>query len=116
MVHARELVEGYSRSNCEVAARTAQRVGLGHGVVAGLTDVYEHGDGSGGARHLHGDAIALSVRLAQVVVVASLFHGLGGIDVALEALRRRAGATLDPDLVNVVRDQPRRILDVPWCR
>jgi hypothetical protein len=49
---------GYSRSNCEVAARTAARVGLGGGVVAGLTDIYEHWDGKGGARRLRGESIA----------------------------------------------------------
>jgi HD-GYP domain-containing protein (c-di-GMP phosphodiesterase class II) len=111
-VRGRELVQGYSRANCEVAARTAERVGLSRGVVAGLTDVYEHWDGNGGARHLRGDAIALAARIAQVAVVASLFHGLGGIDVALEALRRRAGATLDPELVAVIRGKEARVLGV----
>jgi hypothetical protein len=40
-------VAGYSQANCEVAARTAERVGLGEGVVAGLLDVYEQWDGQG---------------------------------------------------------------------
>src|SRR3981081_2882718 len=102
-VHARDIVQGYSRANCEVAARTAERVGLGPGVVTGLTDVYEHWDGKGGARQLRGDAIALAARIAQVAVVAALFHGLGGVDVALEALRLRAVASIDPNLVDVLR-------------
>jgi hypothetical protein len=38
-VKARAVVQGYSRANCEVAARTAERVGLGPGVVDGLLDV-----------------------------------------------------------------------------
>jgi hypothetical protein len=33
-VRAREIVRGYSRSNCEVAAQTAGRIGLGEGVRA----------------------------------------------------------------------------------
>jgi hypothetical protein len=34
-VRSTQIVQGYSRANCEVAARTAERVGLGRGVVAG---------------------------------------------------------------------------------
>src|SRR6202165_1311495 len=64
-LHADEIVQGYSRANCEVAARTAERVGLSRGVVAGLTDVYEQWDGKGGARRLRGDSIALTARIAQ---------------------------------------------------
>src|SRR5438067_1939595 len=56
--------------------------------------------------------IGLAARIAQVAIVASLFYGLGGLDVALEALRRRAGATLDPHLVDVMRQQGKRILGV----
>src|ERR1700730_17457283 len=36
-VHASDLGQGYSRANCEVASRTAERLGLGRGVVAWLT-------------------------------------------------------------------------------
>jgi HD-GYP domain-containing protein (c-di-GMP phosphodiesterase class II) len=112
VVRSRDLVQGYSRANCEVAAHTAERVGLGRGVVAGLTDIYERWDGNGGARHLRGEAIALAARIAQVGVVASLFYGLGGVEGAVEALRRRAGSALDPRRVEIVHGQPRRILDV----
>jgi hypothetical protein len=38
-VRARHVVQGYSLANCEVAARTADRLGLGEGVRAGLSDV-----------------------------------------------------------------------------
>jgi HD-GYP domain-containing protein (c-di-GMP phosphodiesterase class II) len=87
-VHPRWLVDGYSRANCEVAARTAERVGLGAGVTEGLTDIYEQWDGDGGPRRLRGEAIALPARIAQVAATAAL-HGLEGV-------RRRAGGALDP--------------------
>jgi putative nucleotidyltransferase with HDIG domain len=96
---ARTVVEGYSRANCEVAARTAERVGLGAEVVAGLLDVYEQWDGKGGPRRVSGDAIAAPARVAQVAATAALFHGAGGRDAALAALRARSGRALDPGLV-----------------
>lgn len=111
-VRGSDIVQGYSRANCEVAARTAERVGLGRGVAAGLTDIYEHWDGKGGPRRLRGDSIALAARIAQVAVVAALFHGVGGVEMALEAVRRRAGAALDPDLAEILQGQGKRILGV----
>lgn len=111
-VRARDVVRGYSRANCEVAARTAERVGLRAGVAAGLTDIYEQWDGKGGPRGLSGDAIALPARIAQVAVTAALFHRIGGLSVALEAVRRRAGGALDPRLADVLRTQGSRVLGV----
>jgi putative nucleotidyltransferase with HDIG domain len=95
------IVRGYSRANCEVAARTAERVGLGPGVVAGLLDVYEQWNGKGGPRRLRAEAIAEPARIAQVAATAALFHGVGGRTTAVEALRRRAGRALDPRLAEL---------------
>jgi HD-GYP domain-containing protein (c-di-GMP phosphodiesterase class II) len=101
-VRARQIVQGYSRANCEVAAHTAERIGLGPGVVTGLLDVYEQWDGKGGPRRLRGAAIAQSARIVQVAATAALFHGVGGRAAAVEALRRRAGRALDPALVELL--------------
>lgn len=75
VVRAREIVRAYSRANCEVAARTAERAGLGPGVTAGLLDIYEQWDGRGGPRGLRGEEIAQSARIAQVAATAVLFTG-----------------------------------------
>lgn len=109
-VRSRQIVQGYSSSNCEVAARTAERVGLGPGVAASLTDVYEQWDGKGGARGLRGEAIALPARIAQVAVVAALFHRLGGREAAVDAVRRRRAAALDPALSDLLVRRPGAIL------
>jgi HD-GYP domain-containing protein (c-di-GMP phosphodiesterase class II) len=109
-VRARELVRGYSRANCEVAARMAERLGLGAGVQAGLTDVYEQWDGRGGPRAVGGEAIAQAARIAQVASTAALFHREGGAEAAVEAVRRRAGAALDPALAEILVRHRRRIL------
>jgi putative nucleotidyltransferase with HDIG domain len=94
--HSRQIVEGYSRANCEVAALTARRVGLGEGVSQGLHDVYETWNGRGGPRGVAGEEIALEARLAQVAAVGGLFDVVGGVDAAVGAVSARAGKSLDP--------------------
>jgi HD-GYP domain-containing protein (c-di-GMP phosphodiesterase class II)/DNA-binding CsgD family transcriptional regulator len=98
VVHSRAIRDGYSRANCEVGARTALRLGLGEGVERGLGEIFEQWDGKGVPRGLRGEAIALPARFAQVAEAAALFSRLGGSDVAIAVLRRRAGRTLDPVL------------------
>jgi HD-GYP domain-containing protein (c-di-GMP phosphodiesterase class II) len=110
-LRGREIVQGYSRANCEVAAHTAERVGLGPGVIGGLLDVYEQWNGKGGPRRLRGEAIAEPARVAQVAATAALFHGVGGREAAIEALRRRAGGTLDPRLVELATGSVLAVLD-----
>lgn len=109
---SREIVRGYSRSNCEVAARTAERVGLGAGVRAGLLQVYEQWNGKGGPNEIAGESIALTSRIAQVALTVSLFHALGGPDAAVEAVRRRAGKALDPQLAALVSKHARRVTGI----
>jgi HD-GYP domain-containing protein (c-di-GMP phosphodiesterase class II) len=89
-VHPRAMVDGYTRANCEVAARTAERCGLGTGVATGLTDIYEQWDGDGGPRRVRGEDIALPARIAQVAATAALY--------GVATVRRRAGSALDPAL------------------
>jgi hypothetical protein len=95
---ARPLVAGYSRANCEVAARTAARVGLGPGIERGLLDIYEQWDGKGGPRRVRGEAIAETARIAQVACMAALFDRIGGVTAAASAVSRRAGRALDPSV------------------
>ena len=108
---SRQIVAGYSRANCEVAALTGRRLGLGAGVEAGLLAVYEQVDGRGGPRGLRGHAIPLAARIAQVAVYASLFDRLGGAELAVTTLRRRAGRSLDADLVEAFCARADALLD-----
>jgi HD-GYP domain-containing protein (c-di-GMP phosphodiesterase class II) len=111
-IRAREIILGYSRSNCEVAALTAERVGLSEGVRGALLVVYEQWNGKGGPGGVGGEAIALPARVAQVAVTASLFHSLGGRDAAIVAVRRRAGTSLDPRLAELLWKKADRVLGV----
>src|SRR5581483_3781787 len=106
------IVRGYSAANCEVAASTAQRSGLSEAIRLALLDVYEQWNGKGGPKGSRGEAIAPPARIAQVAITAALFHTLGGLDAAVDVLRRRAGGLLDPDLSAVVLGAPDRFLGV----
>ncbi|MEA2450989.1 MAG: hypothetical protein QOG63_2921 [Thermoleophilaceae bacterium] len=97
---AKRITDGYSRANCEVAAHTAQRVGLGAGVVEALGQTFEWWNGKGAPLGLRGEEIALPARVAQVAGHAALFDRLGGPELAVETVRRRAGTSLDPALAD----------------
>ena len=86
------------RSNCEVADHMARRLGLGPGVQRGLNEIYERWDGKGYPRKLSGEEITLPARFAQVASQAVLFGRLGGPDLAVEVVGRRAGTALDPSI------------------
>lgn len=94
----RQIVEGYSRANCEVAALTARRIGLGSGVEDALGDMFESWNGSGAPRGLGGESIALPARVARVAAEAALFDRIGGPELAVEAVEQRCGKSLDPDV------------------
>jgi HD-GYP domain-containing protein (c-di-GMP phosphodiesterase class II) len=109
-LRARQITAGYSQANCEVAARTAQRAGLGPGVQRGLTDIYEAWNGKGGPRGAVTDAIALPARVAQVAATAALFDRVGGPLLAVETISRRSGRSLDPSLAAELCSRAQRIL------
>jgi HD-GYP domain-containing protein (c-di-GMP phosphodiesterase class II) len=88
--------EALSRANCEVATRIADRLGLDPGVQVGLNHIYERWDGKGQPGRLRHEEIALPARFAQVAGQAVLFDLLGGAELAVETVRRRAGRVLDP--------------------
>jgi HD-GYP domain-containing protein (c-di-GMP phosphodiesterase class II) len=96
---AKGITHGYAEANCEAAALTARRLGLGPGVERCLGTVFEQVDGRGAPHGLRGEDIPLATRIAQVAVCASLFDRAGGADAALATVRRRAGASLDGDVV-----------------
>jgi HD-GYP domain-containing protein (c-di-GMP phosphodiesterase class II) len=81
-------------------------------VRAGLLQVYEQWNGKGGPNEIAGESIALTSRIAQVALTVSLFHALGGPDAAVEAVRRRAGKALDPQLAALVSKHARRVTGI----
>src|SRR5689334_13923739 len=97
---AGQITRGFTVANCEVAALTARRVGLGPGVEGGLREIFESWNGKGAPQGLRGDAIALPARIAQVAGQAALFDRIGGIDASMAAVSERAGVSLDPTVAD----------------
>jgi HD-GYP domain-containing protein (c-di-GMP phosphodiesterase class II) len=86
--------------HCEVAARLAERLGLGAAVMRDLGQSEERWDGRGYPNHLKGEAIDPVVRLVNfardVVVLTAGF----GEEAALAKVRARKGGAYDPHLVD----------------
>ncbi len=85
-------------ATCEVAATMANRLGLAPEVRSGLFDVFERWDGKGTPRGLAGEDVTRAARIAQVATSAVAFDRLGGVDLAVDVVRHRAGRMLDPEV------------------
>jgi HD-GYP domain-containing protein (c-di-GMP phosphodiesterase class II) len=93
----RAFGKAHDQASCEVARTVSRRIGLPDTVGNSLYDIHEWWNG-GGARSLRGEQIARPARIARVATEASELLSLGARDVA-DALRQRAGKTLDPAVV-----------------
>jgi HD-GYP domain-containing protein (c-di-GMP phosphodiesterase class II) len=107
---AGRITAGYTAANCEVASLTARRLGLGMEVERSLAAVFEQVNGRGAPRGLARDEIPPATRIAQVAVCASLFDRMGGVDLAVRSLRRRAGRSLDADVIAALCDRAPALL------
>jgi HD-GYP domain-containing protein (c-di-GMP phosphodiesterase class II) len=94
-----EFGRNFDTGSCEVASNTAKRVGLGDGVQRALREAVEWWNGEGPPQGLRGEEIALPARIARAAADAARFDHIGDRDAAVEALRRRSGTILDPELV-----------------
>lgn len=99
LLHSRSMTRGYQSANCETAAMVAQRLGLPDLTRAALLDNFEWWNGGGGPRRLRADDISPVARVVNVAGYAVFFDHVGGPGAARQALARRAGGYLDPDLV-----------------
>ena len=89
----------FDTASGEVARQTAARIGLPDSVQESLFQHSEAWNGEGAPRGLKGDDIVMAARIQRLSEDAAFFDDMGGIDLAVEALRKRAGGVLDPDLV-----------------
>lgn len=85
-------------AHCEVAAQMARRLELSGEVQQALYQIYERWAGGGPPQGLRGEQIALAARLAQVAIQAVIFNRLGGPEMAVRVIERRAGTVLDPTI------------------
>jgi HD-GYP domain-containing protein (c-di-GMP phosphodiesterase class II) len=98
MVDNPEFGHFYDTASAEVGRQAAVRMGLPETVQEGLYQVSEAWNGDGAPRGLKGEEIALSARITRLASDAAFFNLLGGPDLAIEAVRARAGTLHDPNL------------------
>ena len=125
MFQGERIFADVERGCSDVAARIAARLGMPATTSHALRNVCETWNGKGPA-HLRRSAIPLPARIAHVAMVVEVFVRERDRDQALEAIGRRAGKSLDPEIVQALtvvgRDEalwtaladpslPRRILD-----
>jgi putative nucleotidyltransferase with HDIG domain len=108
------------RAVCEVAARMAERLGLGETVGTALYQSIERWDGKGAPEGLRGEDIALPARIAEPATQAVIFHRLGGASAVLAAVERRSGTWFDPHVGEALRVVGPRVLERldgedPWA-
>ena len=82
--------DGFTVTACEVGRESARRLRLPEEVQVSLFHVFD--------LWRSGDAIPVGARIARLTGVAVSFASIGGTDMALEAVRRRGGGMLDPEL------------------
>lgn len=88
----------YTTAACEVARDAARRLQLPADVQRSVFHVYELWRGGGDPAGLAGDDIPVAARLARLSGIAVLFDTIGGIDLAVDAVRQRGGGMLDPQM------------------
>ena len=103
--------EQYDTASCEVGRSVAGRIGLGTGVERALYEVGEWWNGEGAPQRFREEAIAPAARVARVAADAVVLDDLGGPELAVDGLRRRAGSILDPSLVKTFVANVAGILD-----
>jgi HD-GYP domain-containing protein (c-di-GMP phosphodiesterase class II) len=91
----------YETATCEVARETARRLGLPATVQRALYEAHEQWRGGGAPKGLEGEEIALPARIARVGIEAARWDDIGGPEMAVAALGRRAGGILDPSYVDL---------------
>lgn len=85
------------RGHCDVGVAFAQRLGLGHGVQRGLSQLFERWDGQG-PRGVRGEDIPLAARVCYVAMRAETFYSAAGEGAAHRVVRSEGGRTLDPQI------------------
>jgi HD-GYP domain-containing protein (c-di-GMP phosphodiesterase class II) len=94
------FLKRFATASCEVAAQTARRLGLPREVELSLRQYSEWWNGKGAPEGVKGEEIALTARVVHVASVGAKFDLLGGPELAVQAVRKRAGSILDPAIAD----------------
>lgn len=105
VTRGRRFAAEYATVACEVGRDAARRLGLPEEVQRSIYHSYESWDGGGVPDGRSGEEVPLGARLAVLASVAAHFDTLGGIGSAVDAVRKRAGISLDPELAERFADR-----------
>ncbi len=101
MASGTSLAETIHVAHCEVAGKLSESLSFDLHIQKALWQFYERWDGRGVPNHLHGEDIVLPVRVVQLAQDAATFYTLGGVELAIEVVRQRAGRLYDPQITEV---------------
>lgn len=99
-----------ARADCEVGAQITRRLRLPEEVSRGVLDGFERWDGKGAPSKRKGDEIAEPARFAAVAYAGVMFDAVGGLDAAIDVVRRWSGRALDPAIAAVFLAAPEELL------
>jgi HD-GYP domain-containing protein (c-di-GMP phosphodiesterase class II) len=89
----------FTATACELGRDCARRLRLPKPVQVSLFHVYDLWRGAKRPVDRSGEDVPIGARIARLTGIAVLFESIGGIDLAVQAVHRRAGGMLDPGLV-----------------
>ena len=98
-------------ADCQIAGAFAERLGFSEEVSVALQQKFARWDGTGIPPGLGGDEIPLPARVLGLSWRLEAEHRVNGIDAALELAQNHAGATVDPNLVELVGSAAAEIFD-----
>lgn len=104
------FLKRFARASCEVAEHTARRLGLSNATQVSLRQYSEWWDGKGVPAGVAGDELILAGRVVHVASVAAKFDALGGPELAVDAVTRRAGSIFDPSIAATFVTHARELL------
>jgi len=106
----RDIPRRYAKAHCESALFFARSLGMSDDVARGLDVTGERWDGRG-LRGLGGNDLPMAARVADVADVLELFAWTGGPELCRAVLEARAGATLDPTMVDTAIEELPELLE-----
>lgn len=98
LTRGKRFGQAYDTAACEVGRDAARRLGLPKDVQRSLYHSREWWNGGGVPARLGDGDIPMGARLAVLTATAVLFDAIGGVKLAVHAVRRRSGGILDPQM------------------
>ncbi len=120
VIEVARLGASYSQTiGRDVAVQLADFLKLGPSIRDAVGQCQENWNGTGGPQHLKGEEISLSARLYLLAQDVEVFSRTGGLDAAINVVRRRAGKVYDPRIASRFSGVAAQLLtrlesETPW--